>query len=310
MKILLISYNRIGDTILSTGLINHLLEKYENASFSIITSTISKSIYQDMPRLDRLIIADKQKYSMHWFKIWNETRKSSWDLVIDLRSSSLAYFISTQDKMIFKGNENEHKLKQLQTFIGSPEELRPGIWADEKKYKNIKNIKKLKDKYICIAPISNAPVKDWSISKYLELLTNDLFNNYQIVLLGASFSDNDTAKINQLVEESSQPINNLINNADMIETYFILESADLFVGSDSSNMHLSVTANIPTIGLFGPTDEKLYGPLGKNNLSIRGEKTYQEIINQLDYKSGEVKSYLEDLNVSQVYKEIQNILGQ
>ena len=105
MKILLINYNRIGDTILSTGLIDHLLEKYENASFSIITSTISKSIFQDMPRLDKLIIADKQKYSMHWFKIWNETRKSSWDLVIDLRSSSLAYFISTKNKMIFKGND-------------------------------------------------------------------------------------------------------------------------------------------------------------------------------------------------------------
>ena len=74
-------------------------------------------------------------------------------------------------------------------------------------------------------------------------------------------------------------------------------------------MHLSIAAKIPTIGLFGPTDEKLYGPLGENNLSIRGDKNYLEIINQTDYKSGEVKSYLEDLKVSKVYKAIQNILG-
>jgi ADP-heptose:LPS heptosyltransferase len=47
MKILLISYNRIGDTILSTGLIDHLLRKYDNASFSIVTSSISACIYQD-----------------------------------------------------------------------------------------------------------------------------------------------------------------------------------------------------------------------------------------------------------------------
>ena len=85
MKILLISYNRIGDTILSTGLINYLLREYENASFSIITSSISASIYQDMPRLDKLIIVNKQKYSIHWLKIWNKVRKSRWDLVIDLR---------------------------------------------------------------------------------------------------------------------------------------------------------------------------------------------------------------------------------
>ena len=68
MKILLISYNRIGDTILSTGLIDHLLRKYDNASFSIVTSSISACIYQDLPKLDKLIIADKKKYSLHWFK--------------------------------------------------------------------------------------------------------------------------------------------------------------------------------------------------------------------------------------------------
>ena len=38
-------------------------------------------------------------------------------------------------------------------------------------------------------------------------------------------------------------------------------------------------------------------------------KNYLEIINQTDYKLGEVKSYLEDLKVSKVYSEIKNILG-
>ena len=145
MKILLISYNRIGDTILSTGLIDYLLKEYENASFSIITSSISASIYQDMPRLDKLIVINKQKYSIHWLKIWNKVRKSRWDLVIDLRSSSLSYFISTKKKLIFKGNEKDHKLLQLQSFIGSPKELNPTIWAEEKKYININEEKNIKN---------------------------------------------------------------------------------------------------------------------------------------------------------------------
>jgi ADP-heptose:LPS heptosyltransferase len=308
MKILLISYNRIGDTILSTGLIDHLLKKYDNASFSIVTSSISACIYQDLPKLDNLIIADKKKYSLHWFKIWNETRKTSWDLVIDLRSSALSYFIRAKKKLIFKGNQNEHKLKQLQTLIGSNNELKPTIWADKKNYINIKHKKKLVDKYICIAPISNAPAKDWHLNKYLKLLENDLFNDFQIILLGATTKKKELIGINYLVQESRQTINNLINNADMIETYFILKNSKLFIGSDSSNMHLAVTANIPTIGLFGPTDEKLYGPLGKNNLSLRGDKSFSEIVNQLDYKSGKIKSYLDDLSVTKVYKEIERIL--
>ena len=47
-----------------------------------------------------------------------------------------------------------------------------------------------------------------------------------------------------------------MNKADMIETYFILRNSKLFLGSDSSNMHLSTAAGIPTIGLFGPTNDK------------------------------------------------------
>ena len=308
MKILLISYNRIGDTILSTGLINYLLREYENASFSIITSSISASIYQDMPRLDKLIIVNKQKYSIHWLKIWNKVRKSRWDLVIDLRSSSLSYFISTKKKMIFKGNEKDHKLLQLQSFIGSPKELNPTIWAEEKKYININEEKNIKNQYICIAPISNSVVKDWPISRYLSLFENDLFKNYDIILLGATSNKEELENINQLIKISNVPVNNLINNANMIETFFILKKAALFLGSDSSNMHLAVAANIPTIGLFGPTDEKLYGPLGKNNLSLRGDKSFSQIINQIDYKSGKIKSYLDDLSVTKVYKEIERIL--
>ena len=114
--------------------------------------------------------------------------------------------------------------------------------------------------------------------------------------------------INQLVQCSNQVIKNLINDANLIETYFILQKAALFLGSDSANMHMAVAANIPTIGLFGPTNEKLYGPLGKNNLSLRGDKSFSEIVNQLDYKSGKIKSYLDNLSVTKVHKEIERIL--
>ena len=308
MKILLIGYNRIGDTILSTGLINFLLNKHKNALFTIVTSSISAGIYENMPQLEQLIISDKKRYSLHWLNTWLKTRSVKWDLIIDLRSTVLAFFLSTQNKMIFKGNKSEHKLIQYKNFIKSPNEIFPIIWANKKDYISIKEKKNIKSKYICIAPLSNSPFKDWSINRYATLFEKDLFNSYEIVLLGATSDKEELNTINQLVNTSNQLINNLINSADMIETYFLLKEAALFLGSDSSNMHLAVAANIPTIGLFGPTDEKLYGPQGDNNLSLRGDKSFSEVVNRLDYKSGEKKSYLDDLSVSKVYEEIERIL--
>ena len=308
MKILIIGNNRIGDTILSTGVINFLLSKYKNALFTVVTSSISVSIYEDMPQLEKIIISNKKKYSLHWLTVWLKTRAIKWDLVIDLRSSPLAYVLKSRKKMVFKGNKTEHKLLQLKSFIGSANEIAPIIWANKKNYLNINQKKNIKNVYICIAPVSNYANKDWSIDRYISLLENDLFNSFEIVLLGATSDKDELNKIEQIVNTSNQSIINLINNANMIETYFILKDAALFLGSDSSNMHLAVAANIPTIGLFGPTDEKLYGPLGVNNLSLRGDKSFSEIVNQLDYKSGEKKSYLDDLSVSKVYGEIERIL--
>jgi ADP-heptose:LPS heptosyltransferase len=308
MKILLIGHNRIGDTILSTGLINFFLNKYENSLFTIVTSSISACIFENMPKLERLIISNKEKYSLHWLNIWLQTKSIKWDLIIDLRSSALVYFLNYKQKMIFKGNKFDHKLYQLQKFIGSSDEITPVIWANKNNYEGIHEKKNLNNKYICIAPMSNSAAKDWSMENYISLFENDLFNSYDIVLLGATSNIRELNIINKFIKKSNHQIKNLINDANMIETYFILKKADLFLGSDSSNMHLAVVANIPTIGLFGPTDEKLYGPLGKNNLSIRGDKSFSEIVNQLDYKSGRIKSYLDDLSVTKVYREIERIL--
>ena len=255
MKILLIGYNRIGDTILSTGLINFLLNKYKNASFTIVTSSISVSIFENMPQLEELIIADKKKYSLHWLEIWLKTKSVKWNLIIDLRSSSLANILRYKQKMIFKGNKYEHKLDQLKKFIGSEDDIKPKIWANDKNYLDIYEKKNLENDYICIAPISNFPGKDWSIKKYTSLLENDLFKSYDIVILGATSDKKELDNINQLVQGSNQVIKNLINDANLIETYFILKKAALFLGSDSANMHMAVAANIPTIGLFGPTNE-------------------------------------------------------
>ena len=56
MKILIINYSRVGDSILSTALINNLLEEYPESQISIVTSSISKDLFEKMPRLENLIV--------------------------------------------------------------------------------------------------------------------------------------------------------------------------------------------------------------------------------------------------------------
>lgn len=308
MEILVVGYSRIGDTILATSLINHLLQKHSEAEFTIVTSTISKDIYQDMPRLKKLIVIDKKKYGGHWYRIWDIVKDKKWELVVDLRSSYLSYFLETKERKIFKGNEQEHKIKQFAKLLKCKNDIKPTIWADQNKYINILKAKKISENYICVAPISNWQGKDWPMDKYYQLFDDPFFENYEIVILGASNKASDNTKIKNLKESLSIKVNNLMNNANMIETYFILKSSILFLGSDSSNMHLSSAAGIPTIGLFGPTNDKVYGPTGKNNLTIRTSTKYDELINDKKFTLKNPPSYLKEIKVSSVLESIKKII--
>ena len=308
MEILVVSYSRIGDTILATSLINHLIKKHLDAEFTVVTSTISKDIFTDMPRLKKLIVIDKQKYAGHWYKIWNFVKDNKWDLVIDLRSSYLSYFLEANERKIFKGNQYEHKLEQFSNFLQIKDNIQPTIWADQQKYNNILKSKKISNNFICVAPISNWQGKDWPIDKYYKLFEDPLFSDFEIVILGATDKASDNTKIRNLKESLSVKVNNLMNKADMIETYFILRNSKLFLGSDSSNMHLSTAAGIPTIGLFGPTNDKVYGPKGRKNYTIRTEKKYEDFINDKNFTLKDSPSYLKDIKVSLVLNEIKNII--
>ena len=57
-----------------------------------------------------------------------------------------------------------------------------------------------------------------------------------------------------------------------------LKRARLFIGNNSGLMQLAAAAGAPTLGLFGPSDERLYGPWGPTRAaSLRGPRDFDAI---------------------------------
>ena len=50
-------------------------------------------------------------------------------------------------------------------------------------------------------------------------------------------------------------------DTDLREAVLTLKTADLAIANDSGLMHVAAAAGTPTIGIFGPTDPNLWGPL-------------------------------------------------
>ena len=88
MKILFIGPTRIGDTILSTSILNFYIKKFDQCSISVVTSSFAKDLYKFMPHLQEIIVVDKKRFGFHWLNIIKFAIFKKWDLVIDLRSSA------------------------------------------------------------------------------------------------------------------------------------------------------------------------------------------------------------------------------
>jgi len=54
----------------------------------------------------------------------------------------------------------------------------------------------------------------------------------------------------------------VICEPDLQELIRILRGADLYVGNDAGGTHLAAAAGVPTLVLFGPTDPRVWRPLG------------------------------------------------
>ena len=117
MKILIISSNLIGDTILSTGVVNYFHEKYPHAKFTFLVGPSAGQIYNNFPAKEKIILVKKQKFNLHWLAMYSKVYKINWDIVIDFRSSFISYFLYKKKKYIFKKNKNLNHLEQLKLFF-------------------------------------------------------------------------------------------------------------------------------------------------------------------------------------------------
>src|ERR1700691_6656654 len=93
MKILFVTATRIGDAVLSTGLLAYLIGRYPGASITVAAGPLAAPLFEAVPGLKRIIVVDKKKFALHWAKLYLAVAASRWDLVVDLRGSAPGFFL-------------------------------------------------------------------------------------------------------------------------------------------------------------------------------------------------------------------------
>lgn len=312
--ILFITSNRIGDAVLSSGLIKRLSDEIPNARFTVVAGPVAAPLFEDVPNLDRIIEFAKAKSGGHWFDLWRQVRNTRWGLIVDLRGSGISRFLSTRRRAIWKKASGPpvHKVVEAARVLKIEDELAPPhIFTSPETEARAEELTAGFGPILALAPAANWLGKTWPLERFsrvaMRLLDPDgPMKGGRLMVVGGP-SDAKLAKGLRDVVMRSQFIN-LTEDTDLLTAYACLKRARLFVGNDSGAMHLAAAAGIPTLGLFGPSDEQLYGPWGPDTRVVRGPRTYEQI-RAVDPSFGQALCHMMDLTVETVSEAAEALLA-
>ena len=115
MHILFVTATRIGDAVLSTGLLAHLIERHPHARLTIAAGPVAAPLFEAVPGLERIVVVEKRRWSLHWLPFYGAVATRRWNLVVDLRGSAVAWLLRAGErKVMAKGDAREHRVRQLE----------------------------------------------------------------------------------------------------------------------------------------------------------------------------------------------------
>jgi len=273
MRILFVTANRLGDAVLSTGLLDHLIRTHPTARFTVACGPVAEGVFQRMPGLERIIVIEKQPFGRHWLGLWGKTVTRRWDLVVDIRGSALSWLVPTKRRAVMVPGSGP-KTAQLARVLGLQETPLPVVWFSAEDSARAAALFPSGQPVIALAPTANWAPKVWPAERFVALFQR-LSETYipgavPAVLAGPGATEALMAK--PVLRALPNAID-LVGRLSLPEIAAFLSRASLFVGNDSGLMHLAAAAGTPTLGLFGPTDAVEYGPAGQRRSVVTGTDT-------------------------------------
>lgn len=119
--ILFITSTRIGDAVLSSGLLARLHAEIPHARFTLAAGALAAPLFRDTPNLEALIPIEKKPGGLHWVDLWKRVRGTKWGLVLDLRGSGLAGTLSAKMRIVRRSPDEDepvvHKVEELARLL-------------------------------------------------------------------------------------------------------------------------------------------------------------------------------------------------
>ncbi len=303
VRILFVTATRIGDAVLSTGLLDHQLRAHPGAAVTVACGPAAAGLFSACPGLERVLAISKRRFALHWLSLWREVAGVRWDIAIDLRGSALTFFLRAGERHVMRGGRRGgHRLVQLGAAMGLDPPPLPVAWSSPADLARAAALLPPGPPVIGLGPTANWRGKVWEANRFVALFDRlaaadgPLPGARAAVFAGPGEAERAMAAPVLAALPRSRTID-LAGRLTLGEAAAALSRCALYVGNDSGLMHLAAAAGAPTLGLFGPSPPEEYAPAGPRAAYVTTREPEHELVANPGYDHRTTGSLMGSLTV-------------
>ena len=250
----------LGDSVMATPAIENLINYFNDSEVVLIGSVASVAALNNHPNVTKSYVLEKNYFNLY------RTIKSfdEFDFFFSfrgsIRSTFIKFCISSKKKYQFDKIKYKigHQVEKYNQFVNDSLNIttiasKLIIYKNKNKNKNKDNNRKL----LGLNPgASYGSSKRWYPKKFADVAFA-LSNHYDIIIFGGPNEKDIAVDIEKyLIEKGVNNYINLVAKTSIDELINQIANLDLFITGDSGPMHLAAAFQIPTVAIFGSTNDK------------------------------------------------------
>ncbi|MFZ9683067.1 MAG: glycosyltransferase family 9 protein [Cephaloticoccus sp.] len=278
-ELLIIKPSSLGDIVHALQVATSLKAQCKDLRISWIARDIFAPLVKASAAVDQVFVFERKGGTKGFLRMMREVRKTKFDYVFDMQGllrTGLMASRALAKKVIGRtdcrelsgafydekvplppGGRRSHAVDILLQFcpvLGAKPELRGNV--------KFREVDKLKPGFaadsdrlppVVIFPDSRRAEKKWGGFLLLTQLLLRTNRRRRVIWAGnAHIPDKGNLPADRFL--------NLTGNTGLVALPALIQSADWVISNDSGPMHLAAALGVKTMGIFGPTDPRLYGP--------------------------------------------------
>ncbi len=309
MKILVMRYRFIGDTLLTVPFLRNLREAFPDAQIDMLVAPVSGEIIDKCPYVDNFLYFDTTKKHRYenkegvekkdfWFYV-KLLREREYDKAYVLKrsfsSAFLAFASGIKERVGFDTEMRGFLLTKRVPYVEDKHEIdcfldvlkADGVevkddylenWIEGSETEKVKNVLRINSvnpdsnvKKVIVHATSGNRKKEWSKENWARIVEY-LSNEKGVqVLFNGTKNDSETyEEIMSFVQsELKIPPVNLCGCFSLRESLAFTALCDLLVGVDSGNLHIAASVGVPVIGIYGPMNTKKWAAHERDAVVIK-----------------------------------------